>query len=85
MVAALMFATPKSMREVAERRDKIHSQALNFALLSTATFYCFEPLQSRASSNFTACGLQSASSRLNLKQGLCSLALKFAAAFINNA
>jgi len=36
MVAAMMFGTPESMRKIVEHRNKIHSQALNFALLFTA-------------------------------------------------
>ena len=36
MVAALMLGTPESTREIVEHRDKIHSQALNFAPLSIA-------------------------------------------------
>jgi len=63
MTAALMFGTPESTREIVERRDKIHSQALNFALLSTAIFSLFEPLRA-ARSKFT----QSAGRRFNLKQ-----------------
>jgi len=38
MVAALVFGTPESTREIVEHRDKIRSQALNFAPLSTAIF-----------------------------------------------
>ncbi|WP_295151745.1 hypothetical protein [Campylobacter sp.] len=34
--AAMMFGMPESTREIVECRDKIHSQALNFALLFTA-------------------------------------------------
>nr|WP_314070465.1 hypothetical protein [uncultured Campylobacter sp.] len=36
MVAALVFGKPAITREIVEHQDKIHSQALNFALLSTA-------------------------------------------------
>ncbi|WP_298835004.1 hypothetical protein [uncultured Campylobacter sp.] len=36
IVAALVIVKPAITREIVERRDKIHSQALNFALLSMA-------------------------------------------------
>ncbi len=39
--AALIFGTPAITREIVECRDKIRSQALNFALLSTAIFSLF--------------------------------------------
>ena len=60
--AALMFAAPESTREIVEHRDKIRSQALNFAPLSTAIFSLFEPLRATIS-KFTPCDLQSASRR----------------------
>ena len=65
--AAMMFGTPESTREIVEHRDKIRSQALNFALLSMAIFSLFEPLRA-ARSKFAARALQSASRRLILKQ-----------------
>jgi len=62
-----MFGTPESTREIVEHRDKIRSQALNFALLSTAIFIYFEPLRA-ATSKSAARALQSVSRQLNLKQ-----------------
>ena len=77
MTAALMFGTPESTREIVERRDKIHLQALNFALLSTAIFSLFEPLRA-AKSKFRERGFAICEQAIKFKAALYSRALNFA-------
>ena len=76
MVAALVFGTPENTREIVEHRDKIRSQALNFAPLSTTISGLFEPLQA-ARSKFAERGFAICEQAIKFKAALYSRALKF--------